>query len=369
MFEMTKDRNLLSIRLYDTQSKPYVLDINTGIFLGQQGKPIKTTPKYWNDNIFRAKESVPTVNHPLGNLVYVLYYITQRGHSVATAFRQYDGYRQLLGLCDRFQSIGYSMSYDDVRNLYAEPTISDADFRAFAKYHKDNPTATFKEWVRNTAFSRWCTKNGITIDDHFTAPMAQLIKDNGVNADHIKWYALYLSRGLYDFGELNGCLSSVMRWIGTYLDRVKRLGQEPQKGDFIRLYNDAVRTYDLHKTEFDNQAIAEHQNSQLHALQFEDEQFIVRVPMTSAEIIAEGEAQSNCVGRMYLPKVVEHTRHIVFVRQKSDPDKSFITCEIYNDGSIGQYLLRYNHYVDRDSDAYNFKLKYQEFLNNHWNRA
>ena len=57
MFEITKNRNLLSIRLYETQRTPYTLDINTGVFLGQQGKPIKTVPKYWNTNIQVAKDS------------------------------------------------------------------------------------------------------------------------------------------------------------------------------------------------------------------------------------------------------------------------------------------------------------------------
>ena len=368
MFEITKKRNLLSIRLYETQHTPYILDINTGVFLGQQGKPIKTTPKYWNTNIRVAKDTVPATNHPLGNLIYALYYITQSGMNVVTAFSQSVERRNFLGMCDRFQSIGYSMNYNDIRDLYYNP-ISDADFRAFAKYHQNNPTATLGEWEENIALEIWCAENGLAIDDHFTAPMAKLIKNYGANTNEAKWYALYLSRGLYDFGELNNCLASVMRWIDNYLDRAKKLGQEPQKGDFIRLYNDTVRTYELRKTEFDNRAIAEYQNSKLHALQFEDEQFIVRVPMTSAEIIAEGEAQHNCVGRLYLPKVIDHTRHIVFVRQKSDPDKSFITCEIYEDGSIGQYLLKHNHSVERNSDAYNFKLKYQEFLNNHWNEA
>ena len=368
MFEITKNRNLLSIRLYETQHTPYILDINTGVFLGQQGKPIKTTPKYWNTNIHVAKDTVPTTNHPLGNLIYALYYITQSGVNVVTAFSQYNEYRLFLGLCDRFQSIGYSMDYNGIRDLYYNP-ISDADFRAFAKYHKNNPTVTLGEWEENTALERWCAKNGLAIDDHFTAPMAKLMKEYNVNTNQAKWYALYLSRGLYDFGELNTCLGTIMRWIDTYLDRVEKLGQEPQKGDFIRLYTDTIRTYNLHKTEFDNRAIAEYQNSKLHALQFEDEQFIVRVPMTSTEIVAEGEAQHNCVGRLYLPKVIDHTRHIVFVRQKSNPDNSYITCEIYNDGSIGQYLLKHNRYVECHTDAYNFKLKYQEFLNNHWNEA
>lgn len=369
MFEIAKNRNLLSIRLYETQHTPYVLDINTGVFLGQQGKPIKTTPKYWNANIRVAKDTVPTTNHPLGNLIYALYYITTHCNvNVVTAFSQCDEYRSFLGMCDRFQSVGYSMNYNDICDLYYTP-VSDTDFRAFARYYKNNPTITFREWEENNALEKWCEKNGLTIDDHFTAPMAKLMKEYNINTNQAKWYALYLSRGLYDFGELNTCLGTVMRWIDTYLDRVEKLGQEPQKGDFIRLYTDTIRTYNLHKTEFDNRAIAEYQNGKLHALQFEDEQFIVRVPMTSAEIIAEGEAQHNCVGRLYLPKVIDHTRHIVFVRQKSNPDNSYITCEIYNDGSIGQYLLKHNRYVECHSDAYNFKLKYQKFLNNHWNEA
>ena len=368
MFEITKDRNLLSIRLYETQRTPYTLDINTGVFLGQQGKPIKNPPKYWDMNIRTAKDYIEGMNHPLNNLICALYFVSRHSLNIITAFRDSEECRNLLNLCDRFQSIGYSLDYNNICNLYSDP-VSDADFRAFAKYHKNNPTATFEDWEENIAIERWCTKNGLTIDDHFTASMAKLIKDYEVNTNEAKWYAYFLSRGLYDFGELNVCLEAIMRWIDTYLDRVKKLGQEPQKGDFIRLYNDTIRTYELRKAEFDNRAIAEYQNGKLHALQFEDEQFIVHVPMTSDEIIAEGEAQHNCVGRLYLPKVIDHIRHIVFVRQKSNPDKSYITCEIYNDGIIGQYLLKHNHSVERNSDAYNFKLKYQRFLNDHWNEA
>ena len=175
MFEITKDRNLLSIRLYETQHTPYVLDINTGVFLGQQGKPIKTTPKYWNINIRVAKDTVPTTNHPLGNLIYALYYITQTGVNVVTAFSQCDEYRSFLGMCDRLQSVGYSMNYNDIRDLYYYTPISDADFRAFVKYRKNNPTVTLKEWEENAALEKWCAKNGLAIDDHFTAPMAKLM--------------------------------------------------------------------------------------------------------------------------------------------------------------------------------------------------
>lgn len=369
MFEITKDRNLLSIRLYELQKAPYILDINTGVFLGQQGKPIKTTPKYWVESVRQIMRTLAE-NHPLRNIIYALYSVVDYGHNVTTTFRDYPNWSKMLKLCDRFQSINYFMDYNEVNNLLQNTDIYDANFKAFAKYRKDHPDISYTQWLDSFELLSWCGEHNLTIDDHFTEGMAKFIRNFNIPDSRIKWYVYYLSRGLYDFMNLADMTRyTIHSWISTYLDCVEKLGQQPQKGDFLRLYTDTIRTYNLRKAEFDNRAIAEHQNSKLHALQFEDDDFIVKVPMTSDEFIAEGEAQNNCVGRLYLPKVIKHTCHIVFVRQKSNPNKSFITCEIYNDGHIGQYLLRNNNCVDRDNPAYNFKLKYQEFLNNNWNRA
>lgn len=369
MFEITKDRNLLSIRLYETQTTPYVLDINTGIFLGQQGKPIKTTPKYWRDNLSRTARNVDD-NHPLRNIVYALYVVAECSRNVTTVFRDRADWLKMLRLSDRFQSIGYTMSYDSVSGL-RHADISDGDFKAFAKYLKDHPNTTYSEWETIVSLDKWCTEHHLTIDEHFTRPMAEMLyaRRSTIDDNNMRWYAYYLARGLYDFGGFTQNRGSVMGWIRTYLEKVRAMGQEPQKGDFIRLYTDAVRTYELRKIEFDNRAIAEHQNSKLHALQFEDDNFIVRVPMTSAEVIDEGVAQSNCVGRLYLPLLIDHSTHIVFVRRKSDPETSYITCEVSNNGSIGQYFLRYNTYVDRHTPEYEFRQKYQNFLRENWNKA
>ena len=367
MFEITKDRNLLSIRLYEAQTTPYVLDINTGIFLGQQGKPIKTTPKYWRENLCGAKCNA---DHPLRNIIYALYVVAEHYYNVATVFRDRAEWLKMLRLSDRFQSIGYTMDYDSISNL-RRIDISDADFKAFAKYLKDHPNASYSEWESSVKFDKWCAEHNLTINEHFTRPMAEMLyaRSGSIDDNDLKWYAYYLTRGLYDFGGFIQSRNSVMGWIRTYLEKVRAIGQEPQKGDFIRLYTDAVRTYELRKVEFDNRAIAEHQNSKLHALQFEDDNFIVRVPMTSAEVIDEGVAQGNCVGRLYLPCLIDHSLHIVFVRRKSDPETSYITCEVHNNGSIGQYLLRRNQYVDRNTPEHEFREKYQNFLNENWNRA
>lgn len=369
MFEITKDRNLLSIRLYETQATPYVLDINTGIFLGQQGKPIKTTPRYWRENITRTARNLDG-NHPLRNIVYALYMVVDHGYNVATTFRDQASWLKMLRLSDRFQSIGYTMDYSSVCSLRSAD-ISDADFKAFAKYLKDHPNTSYSEWESATRFDKWCAEHNLVINEHFTRPMAEMLyaRSGSIDDNDLKWYAYYFARGLYDFGGFIQDRNRVTGWIRTYLEKVRAMGQEPQKGDFIRLYTDAVRTYELRKVEFDNRAIAEHQNSKLHALQFEDDNFIVRVPMTSAEVVDEGVAQHNCVGRLYLPSLIDKSLHIVFVRRKSDPETSYITCEVYNNGGIGQYLLRYNEHIDRDSPEHEFKRKYQNFLNENWDKA
>ena len=71
------------------------------------------------------------------------------------------------------------------------------------------------------------------------------------------------------------------------------------------------------------------------------------------------------VNTMYLQKVVENKTRVVFIRQKSNPTESYITCEVDNNGNIRQYLTKYN-YQPQDESAIQFKTLYQDYLNNVW---
>ena len=63
---------------------------------------------------------------------------------------------------------------------------------------------------------------------------------------------------------------------------------------------------------------------------FEDDDFIIYVPHTAEELVAEGKMQSNCVSSHYTRKHFEDLSTICFLRDKKNPDESFYTIEICN---------------------------------------
>lgn len=99
-------------------------------------------------------------------------------------------------------------------------------------------------------------------------------------------------------------------------------------------------------------------------LTFEDDKFIVKVPTTYEELLAEGTALRNCLGHYEYNNYVKNgRRRIVFIREKSNPDKSFIACDIdVYENEIMQYLKYGNNDV-HNQDALNFREKYQTYLN------
>lgn len=98
---------------------------------------------------------------------------------------------------------------------------------------------------------------------------------------------------------------------------------------------------------------------------FEDDTYTVRIPTGEADFLREGRENNNCVGTFgYYEQMLEKQTFIVFIREKADPDKAFITCEVSPSGRILQYLGRGNVEVPA-ADA--FKEKYQAFLRKSFN--
>lgn len=138
---------------------------------------------------------------------------------------------------------------------------------------------------------------------------------------------------------------------------------EIPKGDFMRAYAELYKNYIVNKDAIDNKALAEWND--LPSLAFETDELCVVIPKTVEEFKQEGNSQSNCVYTMYLQKVVESKTRVVFIRQKSNPDESYITCEVDKNGIIRQYLTRYN-YEPQEENAIKFKTLYQNYLNSVW---
>lgn len=130
-----------------------------------------------------------------------------------------------------------------------------------------------------------------------------------------------------------------------------------QRKDWMGQLITARRMKPTDQDEATNRLLAYYQTNK--KLEYENDKFIVIVPTTKDEFVAESERQHNCVYTEYLPAVIRGTCNIVFVRDKQAQDKSLVTCEIRK-GEIRQYLGQYNRNPDATLNA--FRKEYQKYL-------
>lgn len=162
--------------------------------------------------------------------------------------------------------------------------------------------------------------------------------------EHENWTAVF-----------NGQISGVRETLNNYVNMANLLGKEPIWKNLFLQVGYMAREYSLRKVKLTE----EYQTNA--PLFFEDDDFITVIPTKAEEFQEEANMQHNCVYSMYYEKVCKRSTHVVFVRRKNEPEKSYITCEVDNNGTIKQYLERFNKEV-KDIDARFFKRAYQEYL-------
>lgn len=357
MLITNKDRNILSFRS-DLAPNPkfYTLDINTGVMKGLTGKSLICVPKFLSHEYF--SDDTPLT------MRYVARFVSHC-EDIDIAVLQF---------FDRLDSIGYvhHNSIQTIISIFNQNTDEvNNSFRQFANDFRANNTLRFETWWRSKHKQLWLAKNGFDLNDnHLNEEIIDFLYDacSTWSKERIKWTSYYLHRCVYEYYGRND-RHSALRKISHYFDLLDKLNEKPQKGDFMRNYVETLRAYNLRKTEIDNSFIASYQNKQLQALSFSDENFTVVVPMTSEEVIAEGERQHNCVGRLYLPDLIKQQTHIVFIRKNDDLNSSYITCEVTNCGKIAQYLLTYNNHPKPHTPEAVFRTKYAEHLKKYWKNA
>lgn len=163
--------------------------------------------------------------------------------------------------------------------------------------------------------------------------------------EHENWTAVF-----------NGQFYGVRETLNNYVNMANLLGKEPIWKNLFLQVGYMAREYSLRKVELTE----EYQTNA--PLFFEDDNFITVIPTKAEEFQEEANKQHNCVYSMYYEKVCKRSTHVVFIRRKKNPEKSYITCEVDNNGNIKQYLARFNKEV-ADTNAISFRAKYQNYLN------
>jgi hypothetical protein len=150
--------------------------------------------------------------------------------------------------------------------------------------------------------------------------------------------------------------------IATYLTNCKYLEKKPEKTrDIVREMVETNRLAEL-KRQQEKNILLEKFSKENTNLFFEDENYTIVIPKSVDDFVTEGEKQKNCVGG-YVDYVIKGQSLVVFIREKTNPEVPFITCEITpNKKTIVQFLIAHNRVVTENS-ALLFKQKYQTYLN------
>jgi hypothetical protein len=348
MSNYRKEKNLIIINL-DGVNGDYRLDINSGVLYGVKGTPIKVCPKKGE-----VTELFKTYGEGRTNLSYMLHYMLRNARHTS----EYTQYIKAMSGADKLDALGM-----DCQCFYTEQYEYVADnIKSFVAWSKSHETDNFS--FGN--FERWCefekVKSSLgSLANQLTPDIYYNIKRElgNLSTERLGVCVYYLVRG--KMWEYEGHTRNLARYF-TYC---RAMGVEPQKvNNFMREYCETKATYERKKAEYDDKRLRANYEKHKTAFEFAYGDYVVVLPQSGQDIVAEGQNMHHCVGS-YVNRVVENSCYIVFIRHKDTPDKCYLTCQVYTNGEIGQYYLAYDRRISTAEDRA-FKEAFATHLANHW---
>lgn len=218
---------------------------------------------------------------------------------------------------------------------------------------RDRSHAIYEAVVNTIAENQHLTEQEMQfLNTYDTINKGRFLNDERYRHLIVKW-------GLAPVGRVIG-IGWINQYVQEYIDYCTKADMPIETGDLWTNYIKAKATYEANRAACEERCFIASQKK--FPLAYENDTFLVIVPMSKKECIDEGKKMHNCLGghewNFYLST---GERQVVFIRRKSAPTKSYITCDIYN-RKIKQYLAPCNTYVT-DEDALAFRQEYQQYLN------
>ena len=227
------------------------------------------------------------------------------------------------------------------------------------KYYKENPDAyhiaynlDYNSLITDDIFTVWNTQEEKFIREKgwvYSSYFNKLVNEYGYNAKSL-W--LYLDR-VKTFEAVDN-MSFLIKELYDYANMMKQLSSKYDKfpRNFLTTFQIACRNYNRMKREFPEDLFQKRINKQYECT-FGNYVFIY--PNSTQDIKDEAVQMSNCLAS-YIEKVIDGKCHILFLREKNNPDKSLVTVEVVN-GHVVQAKRRFNNDItDEDRkviDAFN----------------
>lgn len=344
--EFKKERNF--INAYEGDQKLGGWNITTGQFIGKSGKPVKSVPNCFTyDHLYNFRHNLLT-----GAVKMYREYWMSMNHF----YGDYTPAR--ANRLEQMISVGiYPNTPSD---LDSTVTLN----KDLVKWIINNHRGMYHTGAVNRyiALMQYCPQLPENLPDWVSNTLTELIDENIPSSFFIPalrrainehWDILFKDYLYNVSGTIAKIISDYYNYSMTMWGQVN---SEPNMLTHICKIRTLYKEYlDIHY----NEVLAK--NNDKPWLYLENELFKAYPLLTRDQFHAEAEAQHNCVESMYMERVKDGSTHVVVIRKKTDPNTSYITCEVNNQGEIIQYLFAFNRRV-YDKDAQNFKELYQSFL-------
>jgi hypothetical protein len=344
-----KDRNNIIFTL-DGVNGEYRLDLNSGILYGIKGNPIKTCPKK-SDIVHTLWQSGDNAYTNLRSLLRSM--ISNNTYTSA-----YPRYVEALSGAEKLDALGIEELWCDFDGyVYIGKHIKEFNTYRNEKGLQNFHYSRFRKWLNyeNAKKTLGSMAEQLTEEmyDRIVCEMPNITKEELVVAIY------YLVRG--KMWEYEGNVYNLIRYF-TYC---RAMEIEPQKvNNFMREYCETKATYERKKAEYDDKRLRANYEKHKTAFEFAYGDYVVVLPQSGQDIVAEGQNMHHCVGG-YVRNVVENDCYIVFIRHKDTPNECYLTCQVHTNGEIGQYYLAYDRRISTAEDRA-FKEAFALHLATHW---
>ena len=347
-----KERNNLFIHL-DNTSGEYRLDVNTGIFYGIKGMPIKAIPHKPNLEHLMYDYYGNIANYT--NLTYAIHIICSNSTQTSSFARN----QKYLENSDKLDALGLECCR--LRDYQVEYLVE--NIRFLSAWLKEGNRFEYCDFQEACNWAEAKKKLG-SVGELITPRMYNTLKRYDENWSVEEWdvIAYYLVRGkMWEY--TNGNVARLVE----YFSICKSMNKKPQKvNNFMREFVETKTTYELKKTEFDNNRIANNYAKYGKAWEFAYGNFVVSIPKCGQDLVDEGDRMHHCVGS-YVSNIINGTSFICFIRHKDTPDKCYITCEVNRKGEISQYYLAYDRTISSEEDR-EFRTAFANHLKEVWGK-
>lgn len=372
MITVTKEKNLIHIA-DDESNKSFTLDINTGILYGANGKVVKSIPKVIYERVFDYYNT----NCSIKNTV-VCKLIGNITSGYCTHMKILPNHADLLRFADSLDNMGISGGFSrwglqsDLEELLRDKKLM-KEYLAYARECiATESNYDFTEFKRMAKVRKIDEMLGINISEERYNKVRPALENiiTWATPRQIKCFIInFVENDLVRYSDIITTyrLSNEFK---EYCNMCEFLHEKvTTKENFFSEYARVSRAYQAIKEKVDLEQFQKAMDMHREEMIFSYGDYEVVLPTCPQDIKDEGINMHHCVGG-YAKRCIEfdnpNRSYIVFIRNKANLDKCYITCEIKN-GKIGQYYLAYDRTITEKEDIA-FRNAYAIHLRENWVR-